>query len=225
MGSGGGFSSTPRPPLPRKRPGTHFTGGWAGPRAGLYGRKNLVPTGIRSRTVQPVVSLYTDWATRPTLIDCCYYSNQNGTTSKQRFKEQDFRKFYKVGFPFDFRLCNKFSYGSLAGPSQNLIPLLLLMQHRPKWRTDKYTHSRNGFRTSSPSVREGRKQHCLTSCHLYKEFFFLPSSQKPPPPGAPYRIRFIVTNHNFFNGTFYYSVYAYVVVITYRTFRVVQGCW
>ena len=28
--------------------------------------KNLVPTRIRSRTVQPVVSHYTDWATRPT---------------------------------------------------------------------------------------------------------------------------------------------------------------
>ena len=27
---------------------------------------NLVPTGIRSRTVQPLVSRYTDWATRPT---------------------------------------------------------------------------------------------------------------------------------------------------------------
>ena len=26
------------------------------------------PTGIRSRTVQPVVSRYTDWATRPTLV-------------------------------------------------------------------------------------------------------------------------------------------------------------
>ena len=29
--------------------------------------ENLFPTGIRSRTVQPVVSRYTDWATRPTL--------------------------------------------------------------------------------------------------------------------------------------------------------------
>jgi hypothetical protein len=44
----------------RERPGTHFTGGWVGFRAGLEGRKNLVPTGIRSRTVQPVVSRYTD---------------------------------------------------------------------------------------------------------------------------------------------------------------------
>jgi len=28
--------------------------------------ENFVPTGIRSRTVQPVISRYTDWATRPT---------------------------------------------------------------------------------------------------------------------------------------------------------------
>jgi len=39
-----------------------------GPKAGLDGRKNLVPTGIRSRAVQPVVSRYTDRATRPTII-------------------------------------------------------------------------------------------------------------------------------------------------------------
>ena len=37
-----------------------------GPRAGLDERKNHVPAGIRSRTVQPVVIRYTDWATRPT---------------------------------------------------------------------------------------------------------------------------------------------------------------
>ena len=35
---------------------------------GRAGRtENLVPTGIRSQTVQPVVSRYTDWATRPPL--------------------------------------------------------------------------------------------------------------------------------------------------------------
>jgi len=28
--------------------------------------ENLIPIGIRSRTFQPVVSRYTDWATRPT---------------------------------------------------------------------------------------------------------------------------------------------------------------
>ena len=36
---------------------------------GRSGRaENLVPTGIRSRTVQPVVSRYTDWATWPTIL-------------------------------------------------------------------------------------------------------------------------------------------------------------
>jgi hypothetical protein len=30
---------------PQERPGTHCTGGWVGPRAGL---ENLAPTGIRS---------------------------------------------------------------------------------------------------------------------------------------------------------------------------------
>jgi hypothetical protein len=40
---------------------------------GRSGRaENLVPTGIRSRTVQPVVSHYTDWATWPT--SDTYYS-------------------------------------------------------------------------------------------------------------------------------------------------------
>jgi hypothetical protein len=38
----------------------------AGPQGRSGRSKNLVPTGIRSWTVQPVVSHYTDWATRPT---------------------------------------------------------------------------------------------------------------------------------------------------------------
>ena len=40
---------------------------------GRFGRaKNLVPTGILSRTVQPLVSHYTDWATGPIFILCTY---------------------------------------------------------------------------------------------------------------------------------------------------------
>jgi len=31
---------------PQKRPGTHFTGGWVGPRAGLDGRKISSPPGF-----------------------------------------------------------------------------------------------------------------------------------------------------------------------------------
>ena len=62
-------SSTPRPhftpgkepvlyPLYRRLGGPQGRSGWA---------ENLVPSGIRSRTVQPVVSRYMDWATRPTI--------------------------------------------------------------------------------------------------------------------------------------------------------------
>jgi len=40
-----------------------------GPQGRSRRAENLVPTGIRSRTVQPVVSRYTDWATRTTLCD------------------------------------------------------------------------------------------------------------------------------------------------------------
>ena len=40
--------------------------GWPQSQSGRA--ENLVPTGIRSRTVQPVVSRYTDWATRPTYV-------------------------------------------------------------------------------------------------------------------------------------------------------------
>ena len=52
--------------LPRGKTRYPFYRRLGGPQ-GRSGRvENLVPTGIRSRTVQPVVSRYTDWATRPT---------------------------------------------------------------------------------------------------------------------------------------------------------------
>ena len=47
--------------LPGKRPGTHCTGGWGGPRAGLDGcGKPRLPPGFDPRTVQSVVIRYTD---------------------------------------------------------------------------------------------------------------------------------------------------------------------
>jgi hypothetical protein len=55
--------ATPRPIYPREIPGTHFIGGWVGPRTGLDGwEKSRPPPGFNPRTVQPAVSRYTDWA-------------------------------------------------------------------------------------------------------------------------------------------------------------------
>jgi len=45
----GGVSGQQHAPAalyPRERPGTHFTGGWVGPRAGLDGRKISSPPGL-----------------------------------------------------------------------------------------------------------------------------------------------------------------------------------
>ena len=53
----------------RRLGGPQGRSGWA---------ENLVPTGIRSRTVQPVVSHYTDWATRPT------YSQRRSVKSQKK---------------------------------------------------------------------------------------------------------------------------------------------
>ena len=60
-------SSTPRPHFtPRGKIRYLFYRRLGGPQDRSGRAENLVPTGIRSRTVQPVVSRYTDWATRPT---------------------------------------------------------------------------------------------------------------------------------------------------------------
>ena len=69
IGKGWVVSSTPRPQFsPGKDPVPIVQeAGWAPGRSGRA--ENLVPTGIRSRTVQSVDSRYTDWATRPTSIN------------------------------------------------------------------------------------------------------------------------------------------------------------
>jgi len=63
-----GQSHAPAALYPRERPGTHCTGGWVGPGAGLDRlRKISPPPGFDPRTVQPVASRYTDCATWPTM--------------------------------------------------------------------------------------------------------------------------------------------------------------
>jgi len=69
---GGEWSSAARPgcTLPPWKTRYPFYRRLGGPQGRSGRAENLVPTGIRSRTVQPVVSRYTDWATGPTII--CY---------------------------------------------------------------------------------------------------------------------------------------------------------
>ena len=61
-----GSRHAPAARYPWERPGTHCTGGWVGPRAGLDRcGKSRPPPGFDPRTVQPVASRYTDYAPRP----------------------------------------------------------------------------------------------------------------------------------------------------------------
>jgi hypothetical protein len=60
------INAMPRPLNPQEWPGTHRTGGWVGPMAGLEGcrktRPPPPPPGFDLRTVHPAASRYTDWA-------------------------------------------------------------------------------------------------------------------------------------------------------------------
>jgi len=106
-------SSTPRPhftpgktryPFYRKLGGPQGRSGWA---------ENIVPTGIRSWTVQPVVSSYTDWATRPTqkynnynntadlLRVSAFFGHHNGGI-RQRKRKTTFANQVAAGVVFDF---------------------------------------------------------------------------------------------------------------------------
>jgi hypothetical protein len=49
---------TPAALYPRERPGTHFTGGWVGPRAGLERRKVSSPPGFLFLLLQSVTQLH-----------------------------------------------------------------------------------------------------------------------------------------------------------------------
>jgi hypothetical protein len=48
-----GQQHAPAALYPRERPGTHFTGGWVGHRAGLEGRKILSPPGFNPGPSSP----------------------------------------------------------------------------------------------------------------------------------------------------------------------------
>ena len=64
---GGEWSvARPRRTLPSGKTRYPFYRRLGGPQSRSGQAENLVPIGIRSRSVQPVVSHYTDWATRPT---------------------------------------------------------------------------------------------------------------------------------------------------------------
>ena len=76
----GGECSAARPGrnLPSEKTRNSFYRKLGGPQGRSGRAENLVPTGIRSRTVQPVVSRYTDWAIRPITYRILFCKNPTG---------------------------------------------------------------------------------------------------------------------------------------------------
>ena len=74
-------SSTPRPHFTPGKTRYPFYRRLGGPQGRSGRAENLVPTGIRSRTVQPVVRPYTVWATRPIFMSTSSSLNLNMTYS------------------------------------------------------------------------------------------------------------------------------------------------
>ena len=70
---------------PQERPDSHFTLGWVGPRAGLDGQK-----------IQPVVSRYTDWATRPTHYIRYIFNSIQYTLFRNQQRWQRWENFIKM---------------------------------------------------------------------------------------------------------------------------------
>jgi len=83
----GGEWSAARPgrTLPPEKTRYPFYRRLGGPQGRSGRAENLVRTGIRSRTVQPVVSRYTDWATMPTSFNGRSQLKCDGTRAETRF--------------------------------------------------------------------------------------------------------------------------------------------
>jgi hypothetical protein len=58
-------STTPQPLYSWERPGTHSTGGWVGPRAGLDVCEKSRPHRFVPQTVQPIASHYMTELSQP----------------------------------------------------------------------------------------------------------------------------------------------------------------
>jgi len=94
-----------RNPFYRKLGGPQGRSGWA---------ENLVPTGIRSRTVQSIVNHYTDWATWPTIIQWYIVINVQASSCKYPLFLSDFNQTWIFSTDFQKILKYQISWKSVV---------------------------------------------------------------------------------------------------------------
>jgi hypothetical protein len=117
---------------PLGKPGTHCTGGWVDPRAGLDRcGKSRPPPGFDSRTVQPVASRYTDHATRPTRYTALL---QNIYEPVSKYAKQ-FKKEYRLPLVLGLikNMMSLVSQQTCNFPASFLFPLWDITRHVQKY--------------------------------------------------------------------------------------------
>ena len=130
---GVGVSPTPWPPLPPGKTRYPLYRRLGGPQGRSGRAENLVPTGIRSQTVQPVISRYTDWATRPTHFTSFFLKFKSNLLVKRTFMLVECCFGYTIpGFNFSCTSCN-ISYHATKKAEIFHILQLCLIYHNVSW--------------------------------------------------------------------------------------------
>ena len=123
------LASRPGRSLPRERPGTHCTGGWVGTRVGLDRcGKSRPPPGFVPRTVQPVASRYTDWASRPM---SSHIGHEYSLTAMQKPELDSSCSNHVPASSIERTACRSHAVRqlSLCGPLTGLIPVIYVAAH------------------------------------------------------------------------------------------------
>ena len=146
---------------PQERSGTHCTGGWVGRRAGLDRcGKSCPPPGFDRRTVQPVASSYTTYATRPTKVKQSHYRPGQSLRVPDDWGSQISRQSAHEG-------------GKVVSPT-----------HRPPLPAGKYSWYSFLFEAeSAPGPQCGRKDYDT----VWNKTRDLPACSAVPQPTAPPR--------------------------------------
>jgi len=118
---------------------------------GRYGRaENLVPTGIRSRTIQPVVSRYTDWANRPTIV-------RSSPKNSNRKEAKSVSHPFCPGLPVSLTLCPIKQCGTLS---------YMVSVHGVRGGYIECGRSRGGFQCGEGVYPDNHAQHTIEILQL-----------------------------------------------------------